>query len=151
MAVDLDRVVLRPANDYDFWYTYELKKAALREYVTQVWGWEEEFQRDFHKREFTPDGTDIIVYDDRNIGLVRIEREPDHIYVRHLYIHPEAQGQGIGSHIMRRIIEEGGEKHLPVRLHVLKVNRRARGFYEKLGFVVYAETDTHHGMHISPC
>jgi ribosomal protein S18 acetylase RimI-like enzyme len=146
MLADLDKVSLRAATDGDFWFAYDAKKAALAEYVAQVWGWDEDFQRDFHRREFKPDGTDIIVYDGREIGLLRVEHQPDHVYVRHLYILPEAQNRGIGSHIMKGIVEEAGQKNLPVRLHVLKVNRGAGSLYGRLGFKTIKETDTHYKM-----
>lgn len=146
MRIDPESVVLRPATPADSEFAYELKKAALMEYVAQVWGWDEDFQREFHEREFEAQGTDIVVHEGRDIGLVRTEREPDHIYVRHIYLLPEAQGQGIGSHLIEQVVREAEGKHQQVRLHVLKVNVRAKELYETLGFEVVGETDTHYGM-----
>lgn len=38
------------ANDSEFVFT--MKKAAYREYVEQVWGWDNSYQRKRHKKEF---------------------------------------------------------------------------------------------------
>jgi ribosomal protein S18 acetylase RimI-like enzyme len=141
-----EKIELRPATPQDSEFAYTLKKAALGEYVARIWGWDETFQREFHEREFNPEGTEIILRDGRHVGLARIEREADHIYVRHLYIVPEAQNQGIGSHIVQEVLKEASKKKVPVRLHVLKVNEPAVTFYEKHGFRVVGETRTHYRM-----
>ncbi len=140
------RIALRPATFQDSEFAYGLKKASLGEYVARIWGWDEAFQRGFHEREFNAEGTEIIVRGGRDVGLARIEREADHIYIRHLYVLPEAQNQGIGSQIMRDVLDEARKKKVPVRLHVLKVNGPARTFYEKHGFRVVDETRTHYRM-----
>lgn len=44
---------------------------------------------------------------------------------------------------MRRIVEEAREAGRGVCLQVLKVNERACRFYERLGFAVVRETQTH--------
>lgn len=150
MAFDTEKIALRPATLEDSRFAYRLKKSALGEYVARVWGWNEDFQLDLHEQGFKAEGTDIIVYDGNDVGLARVEREPDNIYVRHLYVLPAAQSKGIGGYVMRQILEDARQANLPVRLHVLKVNTRAKAFYEKLGFTATQETDTHHRMETSP-
>jgi RimJ/RimL family protein N-acetyltransferase len=44
---------------------------------------------------------------------------------------------------MLLVIEEARQLGLPLRLQVMKVNPRARTFYERLGFIHTGETDTH--------
>jgi ribosomal protein S18 acetylase RimI-like enzyme len=41
------------------------------------------------------------------------------------------------------VIDGGAGRGLPVRLHVLKVNSRAAGFYRRLGFRDAGADDTH--------
>jgi RimJ/RimL family protein N-acetyltransferase len=48
--------------------------------------------------------------------------------------------------VIREIIREATETQLPVTLEVLKVNPRAQVLYEKLGFVLTGETETHNLM-----
>ena len=41
------------------------------------------------------------------------------------------------------VLDAASKLGLPVRLRVLKVNLRATAFYERLGFSITGETDTH--------
>ncbi len=56
---------------------------------------------------------------------------------------PEYQRRGVGSAVIKDVNREATEQELPVTLGVLKVNPRAQALYEKLGFVVNGETETH--------
>jgi ribosomal protein S18 acetylase RimI-like enzyme len=47
---------------------------------------------------------------------------------------------------MALIISEAESLGLPVRLRVMKVNPRAKAFYERLGFTVISEIETHFTM-----
>ncbi|MFJ9711712.1 hypothetical protein [Streptomyces sp. NPDC101234] len=47
---------LRPATAADSDYCFQLHKTAMGAYITAVWGWDEQIQRDFHASAFTPDG-----------------------------------------------------------------------------------------------
>lgn len=51
---------------------------------------------------------------------------------------------------MTLVMEEARALRVPVRLRVLKVNPRARAFYERLGFVCAGETETHDLMEWTP-
>jgi hypothetical protein len=44
---------------------------------------------------------------------------------------------------MSVVMDEARELGLPTRLRVLKVNPRARKFYERLGFKMVRESDAH--------
>ena len=41
---------LRPAVAADSEFGFELHRAAMGDYVTAAWGWDEQLQRDFHAR-----------------------------------------------------------------------------------------------------
>ena len=45
--------------------------------------------------------------------------------------------------MIKDVNREATEQELPVTLGVLKVNPRDQALYEKLGFVVNGETETH--------
>jgi len=51
---------------------------------------------------------------------------------------PELQSRGLGTALMRDVIERAGGRGLPVRLSVVPANARAQRLYERLGFVVTA-------------
>jgi len=143
------RPSLRPARPDDSEFVFQVKKAALGEYVEKTWGWDEEFQRAFHGREYQPTTTEIICLQGTDVGWLEVERASDSIRLTGIYILPEYQSRGVGSTVIRRIIKEAMAKELPVQLEVLKVNPRAQVLYEKLGFVVTGETETHNLMELS--
>jgi hypothetical protein len=45
---------LRPATSADAEFCYQLHKAAMGEYVTAIWGWDEQVQSVLHERAFSP-------------------------------------------------------------------------------------------------
>jgi len=80
--------------------------------------------------------------------MISLEERDADIFLRVIEILPAHQGQGIGFRIIRQIIDDASSKQKPVYLRVLKVNP-ARGLYERLGFSVIEETDTHFIMKTS--
>ena len=115
----------------------------MREYIEQTWGWDEDAQRKLHDERFATQDFSVINLDGKDIGIISVDLEPDSVFVNQIYILPEHQAQGIGRRCMSIVVEEAKKLDLPVRLRVLKVNRRAVAFYERLGFTITDETDTH--------
>ena len=62
-----------------------------------------------------------------------------------IYILPEHQSRGIGTHLVSELLAGARAAGLAVRLRVLKGNP-ARRLYEKLGFTVTREIETHDYM-----
>jgi ribosomal protein S18 acetylase RimI-like enzyme len=58
---------------------------------------------------------------------------------------PDWQNRGLGTTIIQDVIDRLRAPGIPVRLQVLKVNP-ARRLYERLGFEIYDESDTHYLM-----
>lgn len=67
------------------------------------------------------------------IGYVAFR--PD--FIEHLFIHPEAQGAGLGLTLLHKAMEGSRE----LSLWTFQQNSRARRFYERNGFVVVTETE----------
>ena len=148
--IEINKVSLRQATDADREFAFQVLKAAFGNYVKAVYGWDEQLQREIHQQRFHPSSTWIIKYNDKEIGLFAFDRETDHIRVRQLFLLPDFQGWGIGAHLMKDILKESKQKGIPIRLQVLKVNNRAKVFYERIGFSVTDETETHHKMEYKP-
>jgi ribosomal protein S18 acetylase RimI-like enzyme len=121
----------------------------MREYVAQIWGWDEDRQQSRFKRHFDASRCQIVVLDERNIGVLSVERREDEFFLANLQILPEFQGQGLGGAIIANLLSEAFVLNLPVRLQVLKVNP-ARRLYERLGFAVVGETESHYLMRVEP-
>lgn len=133
---------LRRATGADKAFCYQVKKAAIGPYVTQVWGWDEEFQKQFHDRVFEVLQPQVVAYGVLDIGTIDINQQSDHIHLGEFYLLPQFQRQGIGSILLQRVIEQAELAHLPVRLEVLKVNP-AQALYKRHGFVVVGEREHH--------
>ena len=138
-----DNATLREATPSDKEFAYRVKKAAFKEYVEQVWGWEEADQRKLHDRRFRAEDFTVIAVNGVDIGTMYVTLEPDCVQVHQIYILPEHQGQGVGRLCMLAVLDSASGLGLPVRLRVLKVNPRAAVLYERLGFAVTGETETH--------
>ena len=81
--------------------------------------------------------------------MLEVLRSDGELNLANIRVAPEYQGQGIGTRLIGEMLREAHQQGLPVTLRVLKVNP-ARRLYERLGFVVVGETQTHHLMACSP-
>jgi hypothetical protein len=86
-----------PADDE---FCYQLHKAAMDEYITAIWGWDEEVQRPFHERAFNPHRWQIITDAQADIGMLDVDYHPGEIYLARIEIHPGYQGCCIGTRII---------------------------------------------------
>jgi ribosomal protein S18 acetylase RimI-like enzyme len=141
---------LRAATEQDSEFVFLVKKAALVEYIDQMWGWDEGFQREYHKKDYEPERTRIIVQDERDVGWMLVSETGTEITIQEIYLKPEHQSQGIGSYLIRQALEKAERQRKPVRLQVLKVNRRARQLYERLSFRTVGETEAYYLMSTGP-
>lgn len=60
-------------------------------------------------------------------------RDSEQLLVVDLALLPPFRGQGIGTALLRSLLEESTRTGLPARVHVEEFNR-ARSLYERLGF-----------------
>lgn len=137
---------IRKTQATDSEFVFAVKKAAFREYVEQIWGWDDTYQRDLHNRRFDSQGIRIIQLHGTDVGFLSTRNTPDTFKVEQLYILPEHQGKGIGAACMKRIIDDANREQKPVTLQVLKINTRATAFYQRLGFTIVDENATHFQM-----
>jgi ribosomal protein S18 acetylase RimI-like enzyme len=143
---DTATVRLRPATASDDAFCFELNEASLREYVEPIYGWDADAQRAYHADWFDPERITIIEDDDGDaIGVLEVSDQGDYLYLSRIEIRPEVQGRGVGTAVMRDLLERGR----PIRLEVFVNNVRAHRFYQRLGFVRddRAEREHHLSMH----
>ncbi len=76
------------------------------------------------------------------VGFVQClhgDDRPDHVpegeaYLKSLYVHPDSWGEGVGTRLLRAVIERLPPDRSGLRLAVLTVNERGKRFYESRGF-----------------
>lgn len=138
----------RPVTFDDFDFIFELKKQSFKCYVEKIWGWEDNDQKERlrkdleenleHKRIITLRGKDIGVY------VAHITETGD-LFINDISLLKEYQNKGIGTDILKKQLEENKNKGIRTILQVFKDNK-AKQLYEKLGFKIYNETETHYQM-----
>jgi ribosomal protein S18 acetylase RimI-like enzyme len=85
-------------------------------------------------RSMYPQGQfSIILADEKPVGRMVVDRTEVEIRVVDIALLPVHCGRGVGTKLMREIMEEGARMSKPVRLTVFH-GTRAIGFYERLGF-----------------
>jgi ribosomal protein S18 acetylase RimI-like enzyme len=131
-------VALRPATSADSEFCFQLHKAAMGGYITAIWGWDEQRQRDFHARSFNPGRWQIITADGTDIGMIDVEHRPAEIYLSRIEISPDHQGRGIGTRLIRALLDEARQNGQDLVLDVLTVNHRAQALYQRLGMTEVA-------------
>ena len=100
-------------------------------------------------RTHFPDGhSRIILVDDREAGWLFFACLADEVRLVEIMILVEFRGRGIGSMVIRCLIENAGDK--PVRLLVNVMNSRATHLYEQLGFRRVGGNEVQHLMEYHP-
>jgi ribosomal protein S18 acetylase RimI-like enzyme len=127
-------------DDYDF--LYNLHREALIAYIELTWGWEEEWQLRRFRERLDPATRKIIQLRGEDIGCISVQDQGDALFIAYIAILPAYQRRGIGSYLIRKVIQEAESRDIPVRLQTLKVNP-VRELYERLGFRITGSTDTH--------
>ena len=140
----------RPATNADLDMMYSILRESLHAYVEQVYGpWDDIAQRARFDAVTQVEHHTMLELDGRPIGFTCITRPPGEIYLNRIMILPEFQNRGLGSQVLRKVIEQGDRDGLPIRLRVMKVNP-ARRLYERNGFVLTDESNTHYMMERLP-
>lgn len=129
----MTEVVFRAVTPADSEFCYQLHKAAMGGYVAATWGWDEQAQREFHVRAFSPGRWQIVTLSGTDVCMIDVEYRPGEIYLARIEIHPDHQGRGIGTRLVGALIDEARQNGQDVVLDVLAVNRRAQALYRRLG------------------
>jgi len=133
MTQDTLEFDLRNARPDDLEELVQLRIAAMRESLERVGRFNPQRARDRLLKDFAPENTRCIVARGAIIGFVIVALHNEELVLKHLYIHPEFQDAGVGTSILRDIIEQGKTQRRDIRLITLKQSR-ANGFYLRNGF-----------------
>ena len=145
---------LKQATVGDYDYLWQLHQDTMRIYVEETWGWDESVQHKFFRDKFVPEDYQLLLLDDTVVGCLQIRWHIHELHIENIQIEPAHQGNGLGSVIIRSLLERALEKRRDVSLRVLKCNPALR-LYQRLQFEPTIETDTHvslawkHRKHLS--
>lgn len=133
---------LREATPDDREFLYNLHCASLKDSITQTWGWNEAWQRRYFDSHFDPKKRQIIQFEGKDIGAIGIVARDSDIFIDYIALYPGYQRQGIGSDLIKTIMQQGVASGKPIRLRVLRTNP-AVALYKRLRFLVEEESETH--------
>ena len=68
--IDFSLIKLIPADETYREFSYRVKKEAEGEYITSMFGWDEDVQRSYHAKAWQEQKPDIITYDGQLIGTI---------------------------------------------------------------------------------
>lgn len=130
------RPELAPVVDADFEAMLALRIEALRESLERLGRFNPDVARVRLKSQFRPEWMQHLVVDGERVGYFTVEPREGELRLHHLYLRPQAQGQGIGAWVLDGIKARG----LPITLAALRESR-ANDFYRRHGFRVVQEQD----------
>ncbi|MFI5529780.1 GNAT family N-acetyltransferase [Kitasatospora sp. NPDC051853] len=129
---------LRQASVSDVEAVAELRATVLRPDLERLGRYDPQRVRQRLRDGFDPDHTWVVEVDGAFAGCVALRPAEDCHWLEHFYLDPHHQGAGIGSGVLRRLLERCDRTRTPVRLNVLQ-GSPAQRLYERHGFTVEAE------------
>lgn len=122
---------------------FQIKKFAFKEHIEIKWGWDQNFQRKFHAKQFFDRNVLGIHENATLIGTIALDRLEGALELNDFYLLPEFQNSGLGGRILTHVMNEAAKLRLPIKLKVLKWNP-AKDFYRRNGFIQVTGTDVHY-------
>jgi len=140
----------RPATPADAPFLVQLHHRAYRNVVERQFGaWDEAAQDRWVAEGLAEADFSVIERAGEPIGALGVAEREDGFFLAELQVLPEQQGHGVGTSVLRVLLERARRARKPVALRVLLQNR-ARSLYERHGFVTTGQTETHYLMQWRP-
>jgi ribosomal protein S18 acetylase RimI-like enzyme len=144
---------LRPVADEDRPFLVELY-ASLRAAELALAPWDGATRRAFvehqyaaqdaHYRAHYPGATlDLVEVDGERAGRLYVHRGPSDIRIMEIALLPPYRGRGIGTDLLRTLVEEADANGRKLSIHV-EANNPIRRLYDRLGFRPVGE----HGIYV---
>jgi ribosomal protein S18 acetylase RimI-like enzyme len=134
-------IMLRAAKPDDRAFVERVYFETQRWIIEQLFGWRgDDLERGKFAEFYDEENTAIVTDGKTDIGWLTVQRSPDRIEIDSIYIVPTHQRLGIGTYLLRQLIDEARSNDQTATLSTAKVNPALR-LYERLGFSVSHETD----------
>lgn len=129
---------LRAAVRADVEAIAEVRALVLRADLERLGRYDEHRVRQRLRDGFDAAHTWVIEVGDAFAGCVALRPDGDTRWLEHFYLAPHLQGRGIGSAVLRELLQRCDRGGALVRLNVLR-GSAARRLYERHGFTVESE------------
>lgn len=159
MAVAAPSITLRPVEDGDERLLREVY-ASTREDGLALVSWPDRVREAFLRQQFDLQdacyreqyaGTsfDVVQVDGWPAGRLYVARWDEEIRIMDIALLPEHRGMGVGTRLLRDLLDEAAASGKRLSIHVEKHNPALR-LYERLGFVPVADRGIYLLMEASP-
>ena len=81
--------------------------------VAQFGTWDETRQDSFFEKKWSNSHLQILVVDNESCGFATVEENEQEVCLVELVVHPEFQGQGIGTAYLVRLIDQAEKRAVP--------------------------------------
>lgn len=129
---------LRPATAADVEAVAELRAVVLRADLERLGRYDERRVRQRLRDGFAPAHTWVIEVGGGFAGCVALRPAEDAHWLEHFYLAPHLQGGGLGTAVLRGLLDRCDRDGIRVRLNVLR-GSPARRLYERHGFTLVSE------------
>lgn len=146
-------IALRPvrADDHDFlvevYGTTRAEELALVPWTTEQ---QQVFvrsqfaaQQDHYAKKYPTASHDIIMFDDQPVGRLYVARLDQEIRIIDITLLPARRNAGIGSHLIKQLLDEANNYGKITRIYVEEFNPSLR-LFQRLGFTPSEQ----HGIHL---
>lgn len=127
-------------NAADFEELAALRIAAMQDSLERVGRFDPERARERLRNSFYPEYSSFVVVKGERVGFFTFRPADDGFHLDHLYVRPESQSRGVGSHVIRHLLARSDELGMPVYLGALRESPSNR-FYQRHGFIPTAEDE----------
>ncbi|MFG3038990.1 GNAT family N-acetyltransferase [Streptomyces sp. NPDC048330] len=131
---------LRPVRTADVEVIAELRAEVMREDLERLGRYDEHRVRQRFRDGFSPEHTSVVEVDGAFAGCVTVrpDESGEGLCLEHFYLAPGAQGRGLGTAVLRTLLDRADRTEEPVGLVVLQ-GSAARRLYEREGFTLVSE------------
>jgi len=145
------------SEDHDFLL---LLFASAREIELENLNWDDAQRDTFLEMQFNAQQTHyhdhfperrhhLILLDNQPIGMIDTACGPEEIRVLDIILCPESRNSGIGTSLLKNLLEESDRSLRPVRLYAEKFNPFLT-LYKRLGFRIIDDTGVHYHLERNP-
>lgn len=143
-AVNLEKISFRSAEPGDSGFLKELYRSSRQHELDLLSEWTEEMKDAFISQQFHAQDQyyrenylnarfHVTLYNQKPIGRFYTQKRDDEIRIMDIIIKSEYRRAGLGTHLIRSVMDEAVKDGLAVRIHV-EYNNPALQLYHRLGF-----------------
>ncbi len=132
----MEQFSLRNASSEDIDFIFLVRVESMKSDFEKTSRWNDEEQ--YRKAADEIGQAQIIMMEGLPVGVIKVLTREHELHLHQMQILPCCQGRGIGSALVRMVLQRADSLNFPVTLFVLK-GARARNLCERMGFSLVEE------------